>query len=77
MAKKQLDYLAEQACAVLDASCGKAYADEKRARLTGVDRFGVIVWLNELDKENLSALAERLNVDFHDLDILRRTARQL
>lgn len=77
MAKKSLDYLAEQACAVIEETCGKSYADEKRARLAGVDRFGVLVWLNELDNENLSALAERLNVDCKNLDIVRRTARQL
>ncbi len=74
---KPLDWLAEQACAVLEASCGKDYADAKRHRLAGEPRFKVLVWLNELDSENLTALAARLNVPAADLDITRRTARSL
>jgi hypothetical protein len=74
---KPLDWLAEQACAVLEESCGKDYADAKRHRLAGEPRFKVLVWLNELDSENLTALAARLNVPAADLDITRRTARSL
>ena len=74
---KPLDWLVEQACAVLEESCGKDYADAKRHRLAGEPRFKVLVWLNELDSENLTALAARLNVPAADLDITRRTARSL
>ena len=74
---KPLDWLAEQACAVLEESCGKDYADDKRHRLAGEPRFKVLVWLNELDYENLIALAARLNVPAADLDITRRTVRSL
>ena len=74
---KPLDWLAAQACAVLEESCGKDYADAKRHRLAGEPRFKVLVWLNELDSENLTALAARLNVPAADLDITRRTARSL
>ena len=74
---KPLDWLAEQACAVLEESCGKDYADAKRHRLSGEPRFKVLVWLNGLDSENLTALAARLNVPAADLDITRRTARSL
>ena len=74
---KPLDWLAEQACAVLEARCGKDYADATRHRLAGEPRFKVLVWLNELDSENLTALAARLNVPAADLDITRRTARSL
>ena len=74
---KPLDWLAEQACAVLEETCGKDYADAKRHRLAGEPRFKVLVWLNELDSENLTALAARLNVPAADLDITRRTARSL
>ena len=74
---KPLDWLAEQACAVLEESCGKDYADAKRHRLAGEPRFKVLVWLNELDSQNLIALATRLNVPAADLDITRRTARSL
>ena len=74
---KPLDWLAEQACAVLEESCGKDYGDAKRHRLAGEPRFKVLVWLNELDSENLTALAARLNVPAADLDITRRTARSL
>lgn len=78
--KKQpapLDWLAEQVCAVLETTCGKDYADGKCLRLAGEPRFKVLVWLNELDEENLAALANRLNVPVADLDITRRTARSL
>lgn len=78
--KKQpapLDWLAEQVCAVLETTCGKDYADGKRLRLAGEPRFKVLVWLNELDKGNLTALANRLNVPVADLDITRRTVRSL
>jgi hypothetical protein len=74
---KPLDWLAEQACAVLAESCGKDYADAKRHRLAGEPRFKVLVWLNELDSQNLIALAARLNVPAADLDITRRTVRSL
>lgn len=72
-----LDRLAEQACHVLEASCGKAYADEKRTRLAGEPRFKVLVWLNELDNGNLKALAQRLGVSAADLDVTRKTVRSL
>lgn len=82
MAKKQktpkpLDWLAEQACAVLEVSCGKDYADAKRRRLAGEDRFKVLVWLNELDSKNLMVLADRLGVPAPALDATRRTVRSL
>lgn len=73
----QLDWLAEQVCAVLEATCGKDYADGKRQRLAGEPRFKVLVWLNELDERNLAALANRLNVPAADLDVTRRTVRSL
>jgi hypothetical protein len=78
--KKQpapLDWLAEQACAVLEESCGKDYADDKRHRLAGEPRFKVLVWLNELDSQNLITLATHLNIPADDLDITRRTVRSL
>jgi hypothetical protein len=77
--KKQpkLDWLAENACAVLDQTCGKDYGDSKRHRLDGLDRFRVLVWLNELDIRNLELLAARLNVNPSDLDVTRNTARSL
>ncbi|MDX9987484.1 hypothetical protein [Thiothrix unzii] len=74
---KPLDWLAEHACAVLEESCGKNYADDKRHRLAGEPRFKVLVWLNELDIENLTALANRLNIPVANLDITRKTARSL
>ncbi|HRJ54288.1 MAG TPA: hypothetical protein PLE99_16125 [Candidatus Thiothrix moscowensis] len=81
MTKKQktktLDWLAEQACAVLEVSCGKDYADAKRRRLAGEDRFKVLVWLNELDSQNLAALANRVGVSASSLDVTRRTVRSL
>lgn len=73
----QLDWLAEQVCAVLEATCGKDYADEKRRRLAGEPRFKVLVWLNELDHHNLTALANRLGVPVVDLDVTRKTVRSL
>ncbi len=76
-APKPLDWLAEQACAVLEASCGKDYADARRRRLAGEDRFKVLVWLNELDSQNLAALANRAGVSASSLDVTRRTVRSL
>jgi hypothetical protein len=73
----QLDWLAEQVCAVLEATCGKDYVDSKRQRLAGEPRFKVLVWLNELDMQNLMALANRLGVPVADLDVTRKTARSL
>lgn len=73
----QLDWLAEQVCAVLEITCDKDYADSKRQRLAGEPRFNVLVWLNELDIENLTALANRLKVPVADLDVTRKTVRSL
>lgn len=73
----QLDWLAEHVCAVLETTCGKSYADSKRQRLAGEPRFKVLVWLNELDYKNLTALADRLNVPVADLDVTRKTVRSL
>ncbi|MBU1723630.1 MAG: hypothetical protein KJ892_07255 [Gammaproteobacteria bacterium] len=72
-----LDWLAEQVCAVLETTCGKDYADSKRARLAGEPRFKVLVWLNELDHNNLTALANRLGIPVADLDVTRKTVRSL
>ncbi len=53
----KLNWLAERACNILEKNVGKNYANEKREQLHEVDRFKVIIWLNNLDKENLKALA--------------------
>lgn len=73
----KLDWLAEQACHVLEKNHGKDYADGKRERLEGLDRFKVLIWLNELDANNLQALANKLNVDARGLDYVRKFVRQL
>ena len=41
--KNNMDWLAEQACSVLEESVSKAYAEEKRGRLAGLNRFEVLV----------------------------------
>ena len=56
-----LDWLAEEVCDVLESRLGKVYADGVRNRLDGVDRFQVVLWLNNLDDANLKALADKLN----------------
>ena len=74
---KHLDWLAEQACNILEKNINKLYADEKRERLKNENRFKVIVWLNSFDEKNLRELACHLGVSFEELDITRKTARSL
>jgi len=76
MAKK-IDYLAEEIIQVLEQNHGKPYAEEKRAELSGKDRFQVLVWMNTLDKKNLETLANRLSISPDALDITRNTVRAL
>ena len=73
----KLDWLAQVVVEVLGERLGAAYAEEVAERLAGENRFGVVLWLNDLDQDNLYALAERLGVDPVDLDITRRTAQRL
>lgn len=75
--ENSLDWLADKACNILEKNCGKVYADIKRERLDGVDRFDVLIWLNNLDKRNLEDLADTLNISFVELDVTRKTVRSL
>ena len=74
---KKLDWLATEVCDLLEENHGKGYAHDKRTRLAGLDRFKVLIWLNELDITNLEALAEKLDVDPEGLDFVRKFVRQL
>lgn len=72
-----IDWIATTICDVLEEQHGKGYANEKRKRLSGVDRFGVLIWMNELDNDNLQRVAKKLNVDLDGHDFVRKFVRQL
>ena len=74
---KNLDWLASVICDVLEENLGAGYAHGKRERLSGVDRFGILVWMNELDSGNLHDIAKKLDVDTDELDQVRKFVRQL
>ena len=77
MNNESLGWLAETVCSVLAKSVNAQYAQDKRERLAGLNRFRVLAWINELDDNNLNALADRLDISAVDLDITRKTVRYL
>ncbi len=72
-----MDWLARQVVEVMTKTCGEDYAEELADRFTHMQRHQVVTWLNNLDNDNLKALADHLGICPTDLDITRRTMRSL
>lgn len=75
--RDSIDWLAERVVEVLSARHDPAYAEDVRDRLAGRDRFRVLLWLNELDGQDLAALAHRLGIDAPRLKVAADVARYL
>jgi hypothetical protein len=73
----RLDWLAGEVLEVLESEIGASYAAEKRERLLGLNRFEVLLWCNNLDAQNIEALATRLKIDPAAFNVTIQTLRSL
>lgn len=78
MAKKELNRVAEEIVAVLEARHHPDYVAEKRRALVGLDKADALIWSTlKLDDANLSSLAARLGVDVQELGAASRVLRAI
>ncbi len=75
--RKEIDWLGNHVLEVLKKrGLPESYIKDKRRELAGLDRLETIRWCTRLDRNNLSALADRLDILLPDLATTVRTVTQ-
>lgn len=72
--QNEIDWLGRHILAALkERGLAQSYIEDKRRELAGLDRLETIRWCIRLDRDNLSALADRLGITLPELATTVRT----
>lgn len=72
-----LNHVAVSVIRALAFGMTEAWLYEKAERLNGKDKLNVLLWLNNLDYQNLTRVANELNVQVDELETTIKTLRSV